>query len=423
LISCGSDGEQGPPTPPAYVGGPPPPPSSWVVESVPSGASAEDGGGDCPAPVLPSYGALPVNEKLPDPFTTADGTKLSEKSEWTCRRSEVGAALVKYELGEKPLRPVNVSGKLDQGTLVVTAGDHERSISFPVTLSLPSGSKAPYPVMIGVGGSSLDPELLDELGIATIRFDNDAIAAQVGAQSRGIGKFYDLYGKAHSAGAMMAWAWGVSRVIDALETTAGTDLDVDHIGVTGCSRNGKGALVVGAFDERIRLTIPQESGSGGSAAWRVSDAQLAAGEEVQTLSEITGENCWFRADFNAFNDTATRLPFDHHLLLGRVAPRPLLVLENTDQVWLGDESCYTSGATAHRIWEALEVPERMAVSQLGGSQHCAFLPEQRPILEAYVRKFLLDEDETDVDTNTVTTDGDFTLDEERWIDWETPALD
>jgi len=55
----------------------------------------------------------------------------------------------------------------------------------------------------------------------------------------------------------MAWAWGVSRIIDALEVTPAARINPTKVGVTGCSRNGKGALVAGAFDTRIALTIPQ----------------------------------------------------------------------------------------------------------------------------------------------------------------------
>ncbi len=92
---------------------------------------------------------------------------------------------------------------------------------------------------------------------------------------------------------MTAWAWGVSRVIDVLENTPTLKLDLTKLAVTGCSRNGKGALVVGAFEPRIALTIPQESGSGGAGCWRISDAMLAAGTTTQTASEIVGENVWF----------------------------------------------------------------------------------------------------------------------------------
>src|SRR5690606_4976111 len=113
--------------------------------------------------------------------------------------------------------------------------------------------------------------VFSDRGVAVITFDNDAIGAQGNKRegdtytnTRGQGIFYDLYGSDHPASSMMAWAWGVSHVIDALASTPEANIDTGRIAVSGCSRNGKGALVVGAFDERIALTVPQESGAGGS---------------------------------------------------------------------------------------------------------------------------------------------------------------
>ena len=66
---------------------------------------------------------------------------------------------------------------------------------------------------------------------------------------------------------MMASAWGVSRDIDALEITTGHGVNVKHLTVSRCLSNGKGTLVVIAFEPRITLTIPQESGTGGAGCW------------------------------------------------------------------------------------------------------------------------------------------------------------
>ena len=132
---------------------------------------------------------------------------------------------------------------------------------------------------------------------------------------------------------MAAWAWGVSRVVDALERLPAANIDTTRLGVSGCSRDGKGALVAGAFEPRIALTIPQESGSGGASCWRLSDYMLAHGISTQTASEIVQENVWLGPAFNSFDSSSVHtLPFDHHLLAALVAPRGLFVIESKSSI-------------------------------------------------------------------------------------------
>lgn len=380
----------------------------------------EDSGVKCEIPQLPTYSSLPTIETLPDPFLSINGKRIKSKNDWTCRRAEISAQVQRYELGEKPAKPDQVSGSVKGEDIVVTVTEDGKTISFAAKIVLPSTGQAPYPAIIGIGRSSLNNEALSKMGVAVINFPNGDVGEQLNGGSRGKGKFFELYGKDHSASAMMAWSWGVSRLIDALETTPNTKINASKLGVTGCSRNGKGALIVGAFDERIALTIPQESGSGGSASWRVSDAQKAAGQNVQTLSQITNENVWLTDSFKQFRHTATKLPIDHHEVMGLVAPRALLVIENTSMEWLGNISTQTTAVVAHNIWEAMGVGENMGASQIGGHNHCQYPDSQLPELTAYVEKFL--KDNSSVDTNIMKTDGDFTLDIEHWVSWDVPTL-
>jgi hypothetical protein len=219
---------------------------------------------------------------------------------------------------------------------------------------------------------------------------------------------------------MTAWAWGVSRVIDALEKTPEANLDPRRVAVTGCSRNGKGALLAGAFDERIALTIPQESGAGGTSSFRVAQAQSQMGENVQTLSSAAGEQPWFRASFGQDfgGNNVTKLPFDHHMVMGLVAPRALLVMDNRID-WLGIDATFTAGSIAHAIWDAFDLPDHMGYWQTGGHTHCQFPAEQREILDAYVKKFLVGTDAGD--TNMLRAQ-DAEADLDFWMDWTPPSL-
>lgn len=398
---------------------PPPPPTSTTVVVIPTSSTPPGTTPTSPdtstCPTLPSNPTLPTVSRLPDPFLPVSGPRVSTKAGWKCRQQEISELLQRYELGTLPPKPSSVTASLSGSTLTINVSDGGKSISFTVSISLPTSGRAPYPAIIGYGGLSIPRPA----NVAVITFNNDDIATQVNTGSRGQGKFFNLYGSGHSAGALIAWAWGVSRIVDALEITPSANINTARIGVTGCSRNGKGAIVAGAFEPRIALTIPQESGSGGSACWRLSDAMKSAGKNVQTASQIVTENVWFSKSFEPYVNSVSRLPFDHHSLAALVAPRGLFIIENTSQEWLGSESCYGCMVTAHKVWEALGVPDNMGVSQVGNHNHCQFPSSQQSELTAFINKFLLDQSSN---TAIVRTDGGFTFDSARWIDWTVPNL-
>jgi hypothetical protein len=423
------------------------PPSAATSASVPAPAPGpaapaflENGAAGCRPPPLPPLAELEPIASLPDPFLSSLGHRISSKAEWACRRAEIAAQVAEYELGPKPPKPSIVTGAFAAERLTITTGEPGKTVSFSVGITRPEGAPAaPIPALIVLGKSTLSPVFASR-GVAVIDFDNDAMGAQgnqgegeARTNTRGQGTFYELYGSEHAASSMMAWAWGVSRVIDALAATPSTNIDVRHLAVTGCSRNGKGALVVGAFDERIALTVPQESGAGGSASWRISQAQMdvyraehpnsRGGQGVQTLASAAGEQPWFRASFGQFGKTSAdvnRLPFDQHMVLGLVAPRALLVLDNTDMMWLGDESSFTSAVAAAEIWKALGASGAMGASQVGGHPHCRELPRaQQGELGAFVDKFLLGAGGPS--THVLRSDR-ITVDRPRWIPWSTPEL-
>ncbi|MBV9946635.1 MAG: hypothetical protein JOZ69_07295 [Myxococcales bacterium] len=383
------------------------------------GGGVENSGASCMVPALPSFSALTSNAKLPDPFKSISGTEITKKSDWTCRRAEVSAELQQFELGTKPPAPSSTTGSVSGNNIVVNVSNGGSSISFTATVTKPTGGTAPFPALIAIGGTSLNTQSLSQKGVAVINFPNDDVAAQQDGTSRGKGKFYTLYGANHSAGAMMAWAWGVSRLIDVLQATPSAQIDTTRLAVSGCSRNGKGALVVGAFDERIGLVIPQESGSGGAGSWRVSDSILKGGGNTQTLGEIIGENVWFSTAFNQFNNNTTKLPFDHHMLEAMVAPRALLVIENNID-WLGPQSTFTDTVAGNTVWQALGITDRMGLSQTTAHNHCQFPASEQPDVDAFVDKFLVGGGTAN--TAFLKTQLNFTYDKATWQDWSVPAL-
>ncbi|KAL2148465.1 hypothetical protein VTH82DRAFT_2385 [Thermothelomyces myriococcoides] len=393
--------------------------TSTVTSSPPTSTTSAPGGGTtCPS--IPSGLGTPVSNALNDPFTFHGGGKVSTKADWTCRQSEISELLQRYELGTLPPKPSSVTASFSGSTLSITVSENGKTISFSVTINnRPSGS-GPHPAIINFG---LFGGLPVPSGVATIMFNNDEIAQQQGQSSRGQGKFYDLYGSGHSAGALTAWAWGVSRIIDALELTqAQTNIDPIRIGVTGCSRNGKGAMVAGALEPRIALTLPEESGAGGSGCWRIANYQKSQGQNVQTSTQIVQENVWFSPNFNNYVNNVDALPFDHHLLAGLIAPRAIYIMENSDMEWLGKVSTYGCMGIARKQWEALGALDHFGYSQVGGNSHCSFPSSQQGSeLNAFIGKFLLNNPNAG-NTNIFRSTGNPNFNIDSWSPWSVPTL-
>jgi hypothetical protein len=372
---------------------------------------------------IPSFSSLQSNSKFPDPFMFKTGSQKGKRittiNQWVFRCAEISALAQAFEFGIKPPKPQKVTGSFNGSSITVACSHNGKSISFRCPIKLPNSGKAPYPAMIGVNMNTLNTSEIQKLGVALITFPADEIGQEINTGSRGKGKFFDLYGSNYDAGALIAWAWGVDRLIDALEITPDAKIDPSKLGVTGGSRNGKGALAIGAFDERIALTVPQESGNGGASGWRTADAQKASGQNVQTLSQIITENCWFSRTFNQFNGHTNKLPFDHHEVMALCAPRGLLIIENPDFEWLGNFSCFNTSTAAHMIYKALGVPNNMGYSSIGGHGHCQFPSSQQPELTDYIKKFLLGET---TDTKVFRSDKNYNFDKTKWIDWSIPSL-
>ncbi|KAK6215316.1 Cip2 [Colletotrichum tabaci] len=171
------------------------------------------------------------------------------------------------KLGDFPPLPDKVGATLSGGTLNVMVTVSSASVDMSTAVRNPSGS-GPFPAIISIGDASIPIPAT----VVQITFGNDAFAVQNDRGSRAQGLFCD-----HLLRASTAW-----------------------LGVTGCSRNGKVAFVVGTLEKRIALMIPQESGSGGSAYWHILDSENSKGKAIQTSGQVVSENVWFSSNPNAW---------------------------------------------------------------------------------------------------------------------------
>ncbi len=389
-----------------------------VIPPTPGNDFVEDHRSEC------QIGNIPTsvnNAKLPDPFMGLDGKRISSKADWKCRREEIGAMYEKLMFGEKPRNPEKVEGKKSGNKYTVTVTDKGKSASFDVTINSAGTKDKPKPALIGLdqgfGSCGSLGSSTNGLDIAMITFNTNNVAPENGG-----GKFFQLYNGGQ--GTIIAWAWGVSRLIDALEKDPDAGIDVKHLAVSGCSRLGKAALAIGAFDERIALTIPQESGSGGASLWRVgAQVNKQKGKQfVQGLNSAGSEGNWMIKSFKNYDGKENTLPFDQHMLVSMVAPRPLLIIDNAGQEWLGEVPSNYCGQASLETYKALGVTENYTYSQEGGHAHCSLPNGQFDEVKDFMNKFLLGKDaktgKIDYSKNTQTIN----FNKSEWIDWETPTL-
>lgn len=384
-------------------------------------------------PEMLSFEELPSLETLPDPLAFADGSKVKRFAQWEKRRAEIIAQLQHYEIGVKPQTPKEcVSAELRHGepqlpdfsnspfpmpkmpvakdTMIVSVTVDGNTMQIHCPIIYPEGD-GPFPAIIGIGywagAGSLPTQIFTDRNIAMIGFPFSEVMAH--QQTRGAEPINALYPELLEMGAYAAWPWGVSRVIDGLEILGDkTKIDLKHLAISGCSFAGKMALFAGALDERIALTIAQEPGGGGAAAWRVSETL----GEVETLGRT--DYHWFKESMRQFSDDVDKLPIDHHELCALVAPRALLVFGNPDYPWLADESGYVSCYAARKVWEKFGIEDRMGWSIMDGHGHCQLPESQWPELEAFVDKFLL---EKEADTDVRFAPMFENVNPEKWINW------
>ena len=384
----------------------------------------EDPSAGCPVPGnLPGYSELQANSKLPDPFMMLDGNRITSKSEWACRREELLHQVFEYIYGEKPIPAEgSVSGTVSSNKISVKVSEGGKSCSFDVTVDM-NGATAPAPAIIYYDGGMGSPTPIPS-GVAKIRFS--AIESQGGSGAKN-GPFYTFYGSNHPAGYMVAQAWQVSRIIDLLEQQPDV-IDPYHIGVTGCSRNGKGAFAAGVFDNRIALTIPCESGMGGTVGLRLKE-QLDPGDNstaewpyhaisyVRWLSDVALGP--FAKSNDANGDNTDRLPVDMHSAMALIAPRAIYIVDNPGISNLDPKSAYVTASAGKAIFEALGVGDHFAYQGASG-QHCQWRQQYGASLNAMIDRFLKGNDATQ--TGNFATDLGGKPNTAQYYSWDTSEL-
>ncbi|MEO5915681.1 MAG: acetylxylan esterase [Luteolibacter sp.] len=305
----------------------------------------------------------------PNPLAAPDGTLASSPNSWTEHVRHGTLLNFRQEVyGERPVAKPDdfkaVVVREDTKALdgVATMKEIEISYSgpggkgkFPAVLFVPNSAKGPVPAFLLLNFIAADPALPGNVkglwpvreiiarGYATVAFNfNDVDPDRIDGFKDGVRAIYGKQPPAADAwGALSAWGWGASRVLDYLETDKA--IDAKRVAVLGHSRAGKAAVWCGAEDERFAMVISNNSGCSGAA--------LARGKEGERVANITTKfPYWFCENYKKYADNEDNLPIDQHQLLGLIAPRLLYVASATEDQWADPKSEFKSCVLAAPVY-------------------------------------------------------------------------
>ena len=339
---------------------------------------------------VPSY-------KLPNLLTSKGGAEIDTSNEWErLRRPEIHSYFANQVYGVVPGKldfhnvevlddePAAMGGKAVRKQVNLNFKKRNKSVSMSLLIYLPAGKKK-SPVFLAYnfkGNHSVNPDpailingkkeselsgeelkkfnvsgrggrtsrwAIDKMidagyGLVTIDYNN--VDPDKNDFSDGIHAIFYKAGQTAPAknewGSLSAWAWGMSRIMDFLETEA----LVDHKKVIlfGHSRLGKTALWAGANDRRFSIVISNNSGCGGAALSR-----RRFGEKVSDIN--TNYPHWFAKNFHNFNENEAALAVDQHMLIALIAPRPVYVASASQDAWADPRGEFLAAWAASPIYE------------------------------------------------------------------------
>ena len=346
-------------------------------------------GRNAQAPNAANYDEAKANPypKLPDPLVHKNGKKVTKASDWwNVRRPEIVEDFDREVYGRAPKVKYPVTWEVTSTTnemrgrvpvIVKQVTGHVENTAYPavevnikVSLTLPAEAKQLIPVMLELGfgafprpagaaapkGPPPGPPAWQQdalnrgwgyaiLSPTSVQPDNGAGLAQgiIGLMNQGQPRKLDDWG------ALRAWAWGASRVLDYLESEK--TVDPKRIGIDGHSRYGKAALVAMAYDRRFAIGYISSSGAAGANLHRRAWGELL--ENVAAPSEYH----WMAGNYLKYAGplTAKDLPVDAHELIALCAPRPVFIGAGATQGdgWVDARGMFMAAAGAGPVYKLL----------------------------------------------------------------------
>jgi hypothetical protein len=327
---------------------------------------------------FPGVAKLPLQKGLPDPFLMPDGKRVSTPRDWQRQREYLKAMLANYMYGRMPPRPKEIevkqvgSRRVSDGQGVeerytLTIRRKGKSVTCGFLFTRPVLKKR-YPTVIKNDRVSFDdstnnggsPESFDpgteaiKRGYLLCRFNRTDLATDTRGAGREDGA-YPLYPE-YDWAALAVWAWGHGVILDALNRLKVTDMS--KVVATGHSRGGKAALCAGIYDERIAITAPNSSGTGGTGSLRYFED----GQRPQTIGHHIGRNeRWFHPRYFQFANHEDQLPFDAHSAKALIAPRALVNCHARQDYWANPYGTELTHRAAEIVFKWLDAGNRIAL--------------------------------------------------------------
>jgi hypothetical protein len=327
-------------------------------------------------------------DSLPDLMTFKDGTKVKTADQWPRRRAEIVEDFEREVYGRVPKNVPKVTWEVTKtvegesggiATVTKTLVGHVENAAFPkikvaiqASFTVPKYAKGRVPIILQFGGGfgfgfgkkgggvSWTQQALDRgWGYGTI--NPNSIQPDSGRLREGV---IGLTNKGEPRGpedwgALRAWAWGVSQLIDYFEANPDSGVDPAKVCITGVSRYGKAALVAAAFDTRVAAAFVASSGAGGAKLHRHVFGELL--ENVAGRGEyhwMAGNYLKYAADEATFGKkTAADLPVDQHMLIALCAPRPCFISTGVplgDPNWIDARGSFMAAVPAGPAYRLLD---------------------------------------------------------------------
>ena len=282
-------------------------------------------------------------------------------SDFEKRKEKIRRLLQQRQYGEMPPKPDHMSVEVTSTHDTFAAGIAERRFlnfsfemngqrfSFPAMSVIPKNkTNCPAFVFIdffgGEGNKYMPTEEIAERGFALFTFCYKDVSSDDNDFKSGIAKNLVKSRRKNTApGKIALWAWAAMRVMDYVGTL-GDVIDLDNVAVIGHSRLGKTALLTGAFDERFKYVISNDSGCCGAALERGK-----VGERYERISTVFP--FWFCPAFNRDAQANVDLPFDQNFLVSLSVPRHVIIGSAEEDIWADPTSEFLCLASLESVYK------------------------------------------------------------------------